>query len=256
MNSLRPALGALTMTLLWGCGGKPPETPDPVPPPEAQVDSTPTAAGPAPGAFDEGGGRSGNPCTAFELDLMAALSHSACEVPNVAKNLVKPQEVKDKITVSASIAPHVGPGSQNDITVTYKNKGAVPVSLDFIVDPFPRFSVETFDAKTNKRVDPPTAPEPKLPDGMEPRVPGDPKTARVTLPSNGTATVKVPWNASRLKWAPEKLKGTPPELGYPKVPDKPLPKGKYNLRVITPLTNVFEGIDKEISAPRTSVDVP
>ena len=59
----------------------------------------------------------------------------------------------------------------------------------------------------------------------------------------------------KTRWAPEKLKGTPPEMGYPRAPAGPLLKGKYNLRVVTPLTNVFEGIDHEVSQPRADVVV-
>ena len=39
------------------------------------------------------------------------------------------------------------------------------------------------------------------------------------------------WDAVKMKWAPDKLKGTPPEKGYPRVPAGPLPKGKYALKV-------------------------
>jgi hypothetical protein len=61
------------------------------------------------------------------------------------------------------------------------------------------------------------------------------------------------WDAVKTRWAPEKLKGTPPEKGYPRAPAGALPKGKYSLRVATPLTNVFEGVDHEVSHPRVDV---
>jgi hypothetical protein len=77
----------------------------------------------------------------------------------------------------------------------------------------------------------------------------------VTLVANGKGWVRLGWDATRMRWAPEKLKGTPPEQGYPRVPAGPLPKGKYAIRVVTPLIGVFEGVDHELSAPRTSVDV-
>ena len=51
------------------------------------------------------------------------------------------------------------------------------------------------------------------------------------------------------------MKGTPPELGYPTAPAGPLPKGVYTLKVITPLTGIFEGMDKEVSTVRTTVTV-
>jgi len=65
----------------------------------------------------------------------------------------------------------------------------------------------------------------------------------------------VPWEAVRTRWAPEKYAGTPPEMGFPRVSAGPLGKGKYKLRVVTPLTNIFEGTDKEISAPKIDIGV-
>jgi hypothetical protein len=252
---------AMLLLFAVGCGpSKPAQSADDVPPPEttstADADKAAPSTGPAPGAADDtGGGKGGNSCSGFEMDLMAALNLSACEVEN-AKSDTKPKDVKDTLVVTASAdSARVAPGGHADLVVTFKNKGAVPISLDFIVDPTPRFSVETYNAKTNKRVDMPPAPEPKLPAGVDPRVPGEAKTARITLAANGMGTVHIPWDAVKTRWAPEKLKGTPPEMGYPRAPNGSLPKGKYNLRVVTPLTNVFEGIDHEISAPRTTIEI-
>jgi hypothetical protein len=261
MKTTTAARAAFLLLLSCGCGAGTTQakTPDEL----AAADggdsdgesAEPTASGPAPGS-DDGSGKSGkNACTGFELDLMDALIHSACEVPNLGHD-VKAQQVKDKVTVTAMVpTATVAPGAHAEILVTFKNTTAMPLSLDFLVDPLPRFSIETYNGKTKARVDLPSAPEPKVPDNMEPRGPGEAKTARITIAANGTATAKVPWDASKMRWAPEKLKGSAPELGYPKVPASPLPKGKYDLRVNTPLINVFEGMDKEISAPRTSVDV-
>jgi hypothetical protein len=245
-----------------GCGSKPPKTADD----EATADTTasassdstppePTTNAPAPGAADDTAGKGGNPCMGFEMDLMAALNMSACEVQG-AKPDSKPKETKDLLVVSATAdSARVAHGGHADILVTYTNKSPAPLALDFTVDPTPRFTVETYNAKTNKRVDLPAASQPKLPAGSPPLEPGEAKIARVTLAANGKATVHIPWDAVRTRWAPEKLKGTPPEMGYPKAPAGPLPKGKYNLRVVTPLTNVFEGIDHEVSAPRTVIEV-
>jgi hypothetical protein len=119
----------------------------------------------------------------------------------------------------------------------------------------PRFQIEVYSAKTAKRMDLPSPNPPKLPSGMAPREPGTPSTARVTLAANGTGTVQLGWDATKMKWAPEKLTGTPPEQGYPRVAAGPLPKGRYNIRVVTPLIGIFEGVDHEISAPRTVIDV-
>jgi hypothetical protein len=261
MNIRSAAPAALLLVLAGGCGGKTTQAKsadDLATTDTSSADAAePTGTAPAPGAGDDATGKSGNnPCTGFELDLMEALIRSACEVPNV-KHDVKAQEVKDKVVVTALVpTATVAPGAHSDIIVTIKNKTAMPLSLDFLVDPLPRFSIETYSTKGSKqRVDLPIGNEPKIPDGMEPRGPGEAKTARITLAANGAATVKVPWDASKMRWAPEKLRGSAPELGYPKVPAGPLPKGKYDLRVVTPLINVFEGMDKEISSPRTTVEV-
>jgi hypothetical protein len=251
---------AFLLLVASGCGGGTPtaKTADEAPTDTTAADAeaaTPTSGDPAPGAADDPAKGKNSPCSGFEMDLLSALNLSACEVPNVRPG-TKPNDIKDTVTVTASAdSARVAPGGRADFVVTFRNKSAAPVTLDFLVDPTARFTIETFNAKTNKRVDLPVGPEPKLPQGVDPRVPGEAKTARVTLTANGVATAHVPWDASKMKWAPDKLKGTPPEMGYPKEPAGALPKGKYNIRVMTPLINVFEGIDKEISAPRTTIDV-
>jgi hypothetical protein len=76
------------------------------------------------------------------------------------------------------------------------------------------------------------------------------------LPQQGTAKLTLKWNAVTYKWASkDRAKGALPGRGYPKDPGGPLKKGKYILRVITPLTGVFEGVDHEVSQPRVEVNV-
>jgi hypothetical protein len=58
-----------------------------------------------------------------------------------------------------------------------------------------------------------------------------------------------------MKWAPEKYRGTPPERGYPRAPAGPLPKGKYGLKVVTPLVGVSEGVDHEMTAPKVEIEI-
>ena len=53
----------------------------------------------------------------------------------------------------------------------------------------------------------------------------------------------------------ERAKGALPGQGYPREAAGPLPKGTYILRVITPLTNVFEGVDHDASQPRVQITV-
>jgi hypothetical protein len=244
---------------IGGCGGTktPPKTADDEAPAEASSDSKePASSTPAPGSGDDKAGKgSASSCSGFELDLMAALNESACEVPNVKPDS-NAANMKDSLAVTAfADSARVPPGGHASILVTYTNKKDKPITLDFLIDPTPRFSVEAYNLKTNKRVDLPATPEPKPHPGDPPRETTEPGVARVTLTANGKATVHVGWDAMKTRWAPEKLKGTPPEMGYPRVPAGNLPKGKYSLRIVTPLTNVFEGVDHEVSAPRTTIDV-
>jgi hypothetical protein len=148
----------------------------------------------------------------------------------------------------------VSQGGHADGLVPFANKSASPIPLFFTIDPMPRFEIEVYDKKS-MRVDMPKNQPPPLPAGMAPRVPGEPKTARIFLAANGTARISLPWDAVKMKWAPEKLKGTPPEKGYPRAPNGPLAKGKYAIKVLTPLTNVFEGVDHEVSQPLVMVEV-
>lgn len=238
-----------------GCAGKKPaKSPDDEV--STNTESGPTTDMPAPGSSDDSASKHGaNPCTGSEMDLMAALNQSACEVANVKPD-EKLKNTKDSLTVTAT-ADHarVAPGGHADILVTFANKGSAPLVLDFIIDPTPRFEVEVYNAKTNKRIDPPPGDPPKPPAGAPAKEAATASTARITLAANGKATVHVGWDANRSRWAPEKFKGTPLEMGYPRAAAGPLPKGKYSVRVQTPLTNIFEGVDKEVSGPKTVIEV-
>ncbi|HEY2516609.1 MAG TPA: hypothetical protein VGI39_37320 [Polyangiaceae bacterium] len=211
-----------------------------------------TSTKPAPGSADDtSGGPKKDECTVFdESNLEGVLLKSSCEVPtptgaapDVSKQLVV------KVTANPNI---VAPGAHTDLQVTFTNKSAAPLPLFFTIDPMPRFDIEAYNAKGN-RVDMPKNQPPPLPAGLPPRVPGEPHTARINLAPNGTARMAMGWDAMTMKWAPDKLKGTPPEKGYPRAPAGKLPKGKYSLKVVTPLINVFEGIDREVSQPRVDV---
>ena len=250
----RVALKALMMLLplaTFACGGPKKDA--------KSVDTAATDTAAAEGVADAGEakGENGEPakskastCTGAEIDLMSALIQSACEVPN-PKPDEKPHELKAALDVK--IAPSkdkVAPGGHVDLIVTFTNKSKEALPLDFTLDPTPRFSVEAYDLK-GKRVDLPAGPQPAMPD----RPPSNQGTARVTLVPNGSAHVKLGWDATKMKWAPEKLKGTPPEMGFPRSASGPLGKGKYSIRVVTPLTNVAEGAEHEMSAPRSPIEV-
>ncbi len=195
-----------------------------------------------------------DPCVGFEIDLGTMLMNAACEVPN-PKPEDKSVDTKGKldVTLVASSAT-VSPGGHADLALTLTNKTSSPIALSFTLDPTPRFPTETYDAK-KKRADMPAGNPPALPKGMAPREATSHETAKITIVANGTAKLTVPWDAVKTKWAPEKLKGTPPEAGYPRVPAGPLAKGVYTVRVAMPLVLVFEGTEREISAPKTTITV-
>jgi len=239
------------------CGGSKP--PPPTPPSEEAITDAGAAPPPvestaaAPGTSDDKAPKATS-CGGADVDLMAALIQSACEVPN-AKPDEKPRDVKGTLEVTvAPSATKVSPGGHVDLVVTFVNKGKDPLPLDFILDPTPRFTVEAYDTK-GKRVDMPSSPPPVPPGGMPDHPPTDQGTARITLTPNGSAHVKLAWTAQKMKWAPEKIKGTPPEAGFPRTPSGPLGKGKYSVRVVTPLTNVAEGSGHEVSAPKANIEV-
>jgi hypothetical protein len=241
-----------------GCGtqAKPAENPDDetATDEDAAVSLPPTADGPDAAAVATPEPPK-NPCQQFEMDLTTVLLKNECEVPN-AKPGDKTQEIGSKVDIKiVASAPSVAPGGKIELTVIFTNKSKENVSLDFALDPTPRFTTEAYDAKTKARVDKPAGNPPPLPKGMPPREATSHATARITLVPNATAKAVVPWDAVRTKWAPEKLKGTPPEMGYPRSPAGPLPKGKYTVRVMTPLTQVFEGLDKEVSGPKIEITV-
>jgi hypothetical protein len=253
MRILRPALQGAAILLAFAtalqapaCGGSKPAPKSP--------DDLPTTAD---GGTGEGGAAEGGApsvCTGASLDLANVLVQSACEVTNLPAD-AKQRDVSALLTVTASpSSPGVAPGGHVDVIVTYTNKSQAPLPLAFTLDPTPRFTIEAYTS-TNKRAEMPKTHQPQGKNDGPPPDPSAPGTAQVTLSPGGTASVKIGWDAVRLRWAPELLKGTPPEQGYPTAPAGPLPKGKYLLKVITPLTGIFEGSDHEVSTVKTTITV-
>ena len=194
-----------------------------------------------------------NPCTAFEMDLTDVLSRAACEVPN-PKADEKAKELKGILEVKAiPSTTKIAPGGKVDITVLVTNKGKGVLPLRFLVNPLPRFEVEAYDAKGN-RIDVPPGDHPTWPKNHTDQV-AEEKTAEIKLPENGSGRVLLSWEASKMKWAPEKAKGAAMGSSYPKAPGAPLPKGKYKVRVLLPLVGVFEGSDREVSGPKVDIEV-
>jgi hypothetical protein len=242
--------------VVLGCGGQSAETK-----PTTQAKADNPEAPPEGNPLDSDAGAKTDetapkkdPCVGFEMELDKALMQSACEVPN-PKPDAKPVDLKGKLAVSLTpSSPTVSPGGHADLTLTLANKSGSPLPLYFTLDPTPRFPTETYNKKKH-RMDMPSSKPPPLPRGMAPREATSHETARVTLVPNGTAKLTVPWSAVKMRWAPKKLKGTPPEEGYPREPSGPLARGKYTVRVAMPLVLVFEGMDREVSAPSAQITV-
>jgi hypothetical protein len=246
----RRSLFVLLCAVPLACGGSQKEdakAPGATVPDGGLADGAVAEAGAAPAVV-------ASPCVGNELDLSTILIKSACEVPNLAPD-AKSKDMSAlldvKVTASSMIA---SPGGHVDLLVTFTNKSKAPLPLDFLLDPTPRFTVETYNS-VNARADVPKSGPPNIARGGSASDPTTPSTAEVTLVPSGTAIVRVGWDAVRLKWAPEKLKGTPPEMGFPTSPAGPLPRGTYLLKVVTPLTGVFEGGGHDMSSPTITVKV-
>lgn len=194
-------------------------------------------------------------CGGFDIpDLASMLAQSECEVgPGPDNQAVDVSNVLEVKVVPDS--PRIAPGGSATVTVTYKNKGTKDLALDFIVDPEPRFDFEVYTLK-GTRVDRPKGNEPALPPEVANAPQPEPKIARIKLAQQGTAKLVLHWNAVQYKWASaDRAKGALPGRGYPTEPGKPLKKGAYVLRVITPLAGISEGIDHELSQPRVQITV-
>ncbi len=197
-----------------------------------------------------------SPCAGTEIgELTSVLAQSACEAKGWKPDAIPPN-LSDSLEVKVSLdARKVVPGGKATVTVSYHNKGTKELPLYFVVDPEPRFELEVHTLK-GARVDHPAGREPALPDAVAHAAPPDKLFAVVTLPPQGTATAVLPWQAVRHRWASkDAAKGAVPGHGYPQEAAGPIPRGKYVLRVITPMVNVSEGIDHEMSQPRLNIEV-
>jgi hypothetical protein len=209
------------------------------------------------GSADNAGGADGgkDDCVGFEVDkLDEALMKASCENPNNAA-ASQSVDMKDKLEIRAMPFPtKVAGGGTMEIVVSFVNKGKAPLTLNFMIDPEPHFTVEAYDAKNN-RADMPKGNPPPLPKDVTPPPDPEQKYAHYTIAPNGVGKVKLNWTATKMKWAPEKAKGAILSRGFPRAPNGNLPKGKYTLRIVTPLVGVSEGMEKEISAPKIPIEV-
>lgn len=248
--------------MLASCGGakKNPDDATTATATSSETSSDTSSGGTTDGTADAGAGtasddpkaKAASVCTGFDLDLTQVLGQSACEL---AKPNDKVRDLKGVVDVKVTTsAAKVAPGAHVDLVVTFTNKSKDNVALDFVLDPTARFSTEAYDKK-GKRVDMPTKAPPPLPSDISERAATAQSMAEIKLVPNGSAHAQIGWDAVKMKWAPEKVRGTPPEMGYPRAPAGSLPKGKYYVHVVTPLTNVNEGVDKEVSSPMVEIEV-
>jgi hypothetical protein len=254
---------SLLLVSLVACGGKPAQSPEngednadggsETADNSSKSSSSGSSGAKAPGEDAE---KKKTPCSGFDIpDLAAVLSQTECEV-GAPKEGAAPKELKDALEIKAvTDSMKVAPGSTATITVTFRNKSKADLALDFLVDPEPRFDFELYTLK-GSRADAPKGDAPSLPPEVSNAEAPEQKIARVTIAANGTARLTLKWNAVTYKWASkERAKGALPGHGYPKEPAGPVAKGKYVLRVVTPLTGVAEGSEHEWSQPRAQVEV-
>jgi hypothetical protein len=195
-------------------------------------------------------------CIGFEIgNLEDLLTKSECEMANATPDGLQSVDLNGKLEVKLTASPtKAAPGSKVDLLVTFSNKSKDPLPLQFRIDPVARFETETYDSK-KKRADMPPGQPPPPPKGHSAPPPAEAKVGKVTIAANGSAHVRIPWEAVKMKWAPEKVRGTAVEKGYPRTPNGPLAKGKYTVKVLTPLVGVAEGGDHEVSAPTVDIEV-
>jgi hypothetical protein len=246
---------------IGGCGGKTPQAQNPENADESASsdshekpeDTATSNKGPATVKDDDKAGAM--KCGGFDIpDLLALLGQASCELP---ESTTEPpdRDLKDVLEVHVSADAHVAPGAHSNVRLLFKNKGKADLPLNFVVDPEARFTFEVYTPK-GTRVDKPAGQEPELPPQVADAPVPDKRYARITIAANGTAGLTLTWDAVKTKWvSKEKAKGAVPGRGYPREPAGPLPKGKYVLRVITPLVGVSEGVDHEVTQPRTDVQV-
>ena len=246
MHRLTLTFAAIAAAAVFGCGGsdKPAEAPRSTEP-SGEGSTDDDAEGAKAPAKDD--------CAGFDVgNLEDVLLKSACEVEGKAPDAISAEDMKGKLAVTLAASPTtVAPGQKADLIVTFANKTKGPLTLHFRIDPVPRFETETYDKK-DKRADMPAGDPPPPAKGQTAPHPSEPKVAKITLAANGTARQRVPWEAVKMKWAPDKVRGTPPEKGFPRVPAGPLAKGKYTVKVKTPLVGVSDG---ELVEPKVAIEI-
>lgn len=185
-------------------------------------------------------------CTSAEFEeLIDALKGCESGMPKTGD---VPSGMREKLEVRVSAStPSITPGGRVDLTILFRNKSSDPLPLFFSGDPSPRFEVEAVDSK-GKRVDLPKDKPPKSP-AMPSR---DVKASKIVLMPGGTAKVRIPWDAVKTRWAPERVKSYDGR-GYARAPAGPLGAGKYTLRIVLPLIGVIE--KGELDVPKVPLEI-
>lgn len=245
----------LCLAMFTACGGKKDAENPKTGHGDGGADDSESADGDG-GTAEGDGGAKKDECVGFDVaSLEDILSKAPCEVPNQRPDSIEPKDMKGQIEVKVDASPtSSAPGGKVDLLVSIANKTKEPITLNFRIDPTPRFDIEVMDKK-GKRADIPATPPPSPKTGESQPPPADPKTAKLTIAAGGTARQRVTWEAVKTAWAPEKVKGWPPEKGFPRKPAGPIAKGKYTIKVQTPLVGVAEGAEHEISAPKVEIEV-
>lgn len=171
----------------------------------------------------------------------------ACDVP-APKTSELVSGIASKLELSIATDTQITqPGGRIDVTLTVKNKTNEALPLYFTGEGRVRFEVEAFDAKGKGRVD---LPKEKPPKGATPP-PRASKTSKVVLPGGASAKIKVPWDAVKYRWAPEKVKAWDGR-GPARAGAGDLTPGKYQLRVPLPILTPDKS---DLDSPRVTVDV-
>ncbi|MDB4942359.1 MAG: hypothetical protein JWP97_1893 [Labilithrix sp.] len=247
------SLAASQLASLLGCSPPPQRKPVEMAPIGTVPDIPRVAADPADGGASTAPNSGTNPasakeaaCTMAEIDSLAE-SLRGCDVP-----MPKPAELTpglaDKLELSVTTnTPSVQPGGRVDVTLTMKNRTADPLTLYFSGEGKIRFEVEAYDAKGARRID--------IPNGKPPKnafPPGRPtKVARIILLGGGSARVRVPWDATKSRWAPEKVRSWDGK-GAARAPMGEMIIGKYQLRVALPLLTPEKG---DLDTPKVPIDI-
>lgn len=165
---------------------------------------------------------SASDCKADKFDdLVASLGNGACEADARAE---RPGDLRDSLEVRMTpSSANVSPSGHVDLLIAYRNKSSKPVTLLFALEPSARFEPEVFDSK-GRVVGASAAKSAKK--GAK----GGAKVSKLVLGAGGTGKAKVSWTA-------------------------PQTKGKYTVRVSTSLLVSADTRDKDLTAPRTQVQV-